>query len=176
MTARGQFGQGTKLLISDRDETSPEYLEVAELTNISGPDATSDEIDYTSHSSPEGWRQFIQGLKDAGQVTMDGNVVTDESLLDEGEAQDIIDESFNYGGHIPMVLAWPVFGSDDYLVLEFTGIVMERRQIEAPVDDLLDFSAMIKITGELPDKPELKDLDTLTPDSEQFKLGSRRYK
>jgi len=165
MSARAQFGQGTKLLISDRDESEPSYVDVAELTNISGLDATADEIDYTSHSSYEGWRQFIQGLKDAGGLDIDGNYVTDESLLNSGEGQDIIDEAFNYGGHIPMAIAWPVKGSSDYLVLEFVGFLTARRNPSAPVDDLIDFSATIKATGWIPDTPTMEDIDTLDPSS-----------
>ena len=164
MTARGQFAQGTKFLLSDADDVSPHFIEIAELTSIGGPEPTSDEIDYTSHSSPKGWRQFIQGLKDGGSVSLEGNMVVDEdNLLDSDEGQTILEEAFRDGDIREMVVAWPIKGRDnDYLIVEFEGFVQEPRQASAPVDDLIDFSATIKISGEVP-QPAITDITTLEP-------------
>jgi hypothetical protein len=44
---------------------------VAGVTNISGPNLTLETIDVTNHSSTSGWREFVAGLKDGGEVTFD---------------------------------------------------------------------------------------------------------
>jgi predicted secreted protein len=42
---------------------------VAQVRSISGPGLSLDTIDVTSHDSTGGWREFIAGLIDAGEVT-----------------------------------------------------------------------------------------------------------
>jgi len=138
------FAQGAKLLISD-GELDPVFFEIANLININNSNITADEIDTSSHSKGV-WRTFKQGLKDRGNIDIEGFYVVDESLLDEGEAQEIIDELFNSGEIRVIKLAWPL-GGCEYFVQEVMGYIAQRRQPEAPVDDLLDFSATIKVAS-----------------------------
>ena len=49
---------------------------IGNLTNISGPGITADTIDVTSHDSTGGYRQFIAGLIDGGEISLEGNLVT----------------------------------------------------------------------------------------------------
>lgn len=46
---------------------------VAEVDNISGPKMKRDTQDVTSHSSPDGWREFIGTLRDGGEISFDIN-------------------------------------------------------------------------------------------------------
>ena len=41
---------------------------VAQVTSISGPSLSADTIDITNHASTDGYREFVQGLKDAGHL------------------------------------------------------------------------------------------------------------
>ena len=57
-------------LLKMGDGGSPEsFTTVAEITSLSGPALTQETIDVTSHDSSNGWREFIGGLKDAGEVS-----------------------------------------------------------------------------------------------------------
>jgi len=142
--SRAKLGQGTKLLISD-GEPIPTFFEVAELTSIGQSGVEADSIDCTSHSNFEGWRQFLQGLKDTGRVEIEGNFVTNEDdFFTNKEEQSIVDQLFNAGEIRLMKLAWPM-GNNKFFVQEFEGFVSERRSPSAAYDDLIDFSAQIKI-------------------------------
>lgn len=44
------------------------WVTVAEMAEITGPGMEAEEIDTTTHDALEGYRTFVQGLKDAGEV------------------------------------------------------------------------------------------------------------
>lgn len=68
---------GTLLQVGDG--ASPEvFTTVAGISNISGPNFTSSEIEVTSHDTAGGFRETITGLKDAGSVS--GDLWFDASL------------------------------------------------------------------------------------------------
>ncbi len=46
---------------------------VAEITSISGPSIKVDALDVTSHGSTSAFREFIAGLADAGEISIDVN-------------------------------------------------------------------------------------------------------
>ncbi len=55
--------------------------DVGEVTDISGPDISVDEIEATHHESPGGFQEFLPGLKDPGTLTFSGNFVS--SAIDD---------------------------------------------------------------------------------------------
>jgi hypothetical protein len=55
------------------------YTNVAEVTNINPPQYTRDSIDATHHASPNGYREYIAGMMDAGEVTLEMNYVPSAS-------------------------------------------------------------------------------------------------
>jgi predicted secreted protein len=61
------FGQGTLFKI---DSTTP--VTVGELTTITPPQRSADTIDTTTLSTADGYRTFIQGWKDGGEVSLSG--------------------------------------------------------------------------------------------------------
>ena len=60
----GSFAGGTVLTLGSA---------IAELTNITGPGIKLDLIDVTSHSSASKFREFVPGLADAGEFSLEGN-------------------------------------------------------------------------------------------------------
>ena len=122
------FAHGTKLHIGTD--------EIGEITNVSGPTPTSDELDTTSHGA-DGWRTFIQGLKDGGTVTIDGNF-SDEAA----DNQSVLHTKFASGDVENCAVEWP-----DGTIWSFDAFVQEPQQPDAPVDDVLTFSATLKVTG-----------------------------
>jgi predicted secreted protein len=49
------------------------FTTIAEVKNISGPDVSRDFIDVSSLDSTDGYREFIAGFRDAGQVVLSMN-------------------------------------------------------------------------------------------------------
>ena len=65
---------GTQLKIGDGG--SPEaFTAIAEVRNISGPGFDSEEIDCTSLDSTAGFREYIQGFKDGGELSFQLNFI-----------------------------------------------------------------------------------------------------
>tara|TARA_R110002126_G_scaffold210134_1_gene356710 strand:- start:663 stop:1091 length:429 start_codon:yes stop_codon:yes gene_type:complete len=81
MSTAATIGHGTVFRRSD-DGTSGGTMEaVAEVNNISGPGLSRDTVDVTDMDSPEKWREFIGGLKDAGEVSLEVNFVPDSAVV-----------------------------------------------------------------------------------------------
>lgn len=51
--------------------TTPSYTTIAQVANISGPSMSLDPIDVTTHDSTSGFREFVAGLADGGEITFD---------------------------------------------------------------------------------------------------------
>ncbi len=51
------------------------YTAQAEITNANPPQYTRDAIDATHHASPNGFREYIAGMMDGGEVPLEINFV-----------------------------------------------------------------------------------------------------
>ena len=61
---------GTKLQIGTTNK-----MDVARLSSIGGLELSADTIDVTTLESDGGYREFIAGFKDAGEVALEGYFV-----------------------------------------------------------------------------------------------------
>lgn len=67
-------GVGTTL--QRGDGASPEvFTTIAEVTTIGGPELSSEEVEVTSLDSAGGYKEFVAGLRDGGQITFDCNYI-----------------------------------------------------------------------------------------------------
>src|SRR5512139_540953 len=74
-------GNGVLLKIGDGG-TAEVFDTIAEVLDIDGPNQTREQIEVTSHSSA-GWREYIAGLKDGGEISFPINhVPTDATQQD----------------------------------------------------------------------------------------------
>lgn len=63
---------GTALQRSDM-ASSPTFTEIANVSTISGPSISRNTYDVTSHDQTDAYMEFIGGLKDAGEVSLELN-------------------------------------------------------------------------------------------------------
>lgn len=111
---------------------------VARLLNISPPEMSRDDMDVTDHDSPDNFKEYIPGLKESGEVSIEGHLIpTDETQKGLLAALDI-DEPEEWTIRFPTV---PV------LRICFMGYVKSYKVGDAPVDGKMTFSATIKVTG-----------------------------
>ena len=104
-----------------------------EITNISGPGISTGEIDITNHSSSDDFREFVAGLMDGGEFSIEGNLT---STLVTGLYADLISRtSQSYTITYPNSLTWT-----------FTGYP-KSFETDAPVDGKLGFSATFRVSG-----------------------------
>jgi len=127
----GTFAFGTSLSITIESTLTP----VASLTSISGPDQSADEIDLTAHDSANGFREFAQGLKDAGSVEIEGNFT---GVASQTALQSLFDSGVANAMEITYPSSLGKYGFSGFLT---------AFSMDAPHDDKLSFSASIKITG-----------------------------
>ena len=127
----GKFGFGT--VFSVTIDTALEAI--AELTGVSGPDISADDIDVSSSDSTDMYREFIPGMKDGGNITIEGNFINDTTQL---HFQTLLDGE----AAVDMTIDFP----DTLATLTFEGYV-SAFSIDAPFDDKISFSATIKVTG-----------------------------
>lgn len=56
------------------------YNKVLEITNISGPSQSRDTIDLTSHDSPNAFKEYVAGLIDGGEISIEGHFIKGDAL------------------------------------------------------------------------------------------------
>lgn len=121
---------GTKLWRGD--------VRVARLTNIDPPEITRENKEVTDHDSPDGTKEFIPGLKDGGEVPLEGNLIPTDNTQTGLLAAVDIDEPEE----------WTIeFPTKPKLYIRFMGYVNAFKVGSAPVDGTLTFSSKIKVTG-----------------------------
>lgn len=74
MATSAKLGYGSLFKVHD-DNSPGQYVTVSEVTSIEGPSITKDPVEVTHMESPDGYREFITGLKDGGEVSLEMNFV-----------------------------------------------------------------------------------------------------
>jgi predicted secreted protein len=110
------------------------FVAIGKVSDVKGPEIKRDTYDVTAHDSANGWREFIGGLKDAGEVTITVNY--DPSVHDV-LIQDFEDvKPRNYKLVFPQALGeWDL------------ALILTEFSQEAPVDDKLSAELKFKVSG-----------------------------
>lgn len=109
------------------------YTAVSEVTNITWPGYTRDAVDATNMASPNEFREFIPGLMDAGEVTIEINFIP--------SASDVI------------ITALTAATAGQFKIAAASGVnivfsaIVTAYSPQAPLDDKMSASATFKITG-----------------------------
>ena len=109
---------------------------VGELTSISGLSLSADAIDVTSHGSTSAYREFVAGLIDGGEFSVEGNHIA----ADTGQQQILTHLAARDAE--AMTIVYP--DASDWA---FSALCTAYSAADAPVDGKLAFSATFKITG-----------------------------
>lgn len=124
------------------DGGSPEaFTNVAEVKDFDGPSLDRNTYEVTHHSSPNRWREFIPGLRDAGETSFTLNWIPSDTTQDRttGLLSHYLDDQIhNYR------IIYPDSGAEQ---ITFPGI-MTAFEPSAPVDGVLEAEVTIKIAGE----------------------------
>lgn len=126
---------GIGTIIQKWSISSSAWTAIAEVTNISGPGMTRDLIEVTSLDSTGGWREFIAGFRDGGNVVLSMNYT--RAGLDEFFADFTSDVVQNYEIVLP-----------DGTSIEFEGFCQEFPLATIPTDSQITMETTIKVSGE----------------------------
>lgn len=113
---------------------TPVFTAIASVTNVSGPEMERETYDVTAHDSVDGWREFIGGLKDGGEVSLELNYDprVHDVLVDDFEDAEPRDYKIVFPGGLG---TW-----------EIKALLTGFSQ-EAPVDDKLSAELTFKVSG-----------------------------
>lgn len=127
---------------------SPEdFVTILGIKSIDGPSITRDTHDTTVMTSPGGWREFIGGLKDGGEVSFSANWLPRDDTQGQAEGGFMAEfdkDSCESRGNWRIVV--PACPGEPEVYLEFAGIVTGQN-ISMPMDDLMGFEGTIKVSG-----------------------------
>lgn len=131
MSSNAISGVGTKF--RRWDSVGSEWVSIAEVNSIEGPNKTRGTIDVTSLDTDGGYREFIAGFRDPGQINLSMNYSQAgyEAMNDDFESN----TRQNYQIVLP-----------DGFTLEFEGLVTEVP-LTVTTDDKITMNAVIKISG-----------------------------
>jgi predicted secreted protein len=134
----GRDGFGTLFKRATTLSPGTVFETIADVTSIGGPERSRETIDVTSHNSPGQWMEFLGGLKDGGEISLDVN-------YDPSQATHDLDDDFdddaprNY-----QIVILP--GTDDEHTWSIKGIQTGLSD-EFPYDDKMTRTITIKVTG-----------------------------
>lgn len=108
-----------------------------EVFNISGPSESADTLDVTSHDSADGFKEYIAGLKDGGEVNFEANLIVGDST-----GQIAMHTDFQAGSAKTLIITLP--GS----TATITGTaICTKFEFTFPHDGPARISGTVKFTG-----------------------------
>lgn len=127
---------GTKFNIGKGPTPAP--VAVGNLSSIGGLELSADTIDVTTLDSEGGYREFIAGFKDAGEVALEG--IFDATT---GKGQKELYDLYESGAVSDFQIVFP---TESKATWDFKGVVV-GFSTSADLEDPLAFSATIKVSG-----------------------------
>jgi predicted secreted protein len=127
-------GNGVLLQLGSGGTGSETFTTIAEVLDIDGPSQAREQIEVTSHSS-EGWREYIAGLRDGGEVSFPVNFVPAD--------QDDLRALYDDGTQANYKIVYPNGWKDT-----FAAIVTDWST-KSPVDGAVTDEIKLKISGEV---------------------------
>jgi len=123
--------------VLSKDDGNGTYNSVAEVISITGPSMSRSTIDTTHLGVSAGYRTFIAGLRDPGQVTftINYNRADYDSLKTDFES----DTEQDYAIELP---------DDDNTAFLFSGLVTELP-LTIPADDRVTGDITIQVSGQV---------------------------
>lgn len=150
MPASGaMIGYGGLLEISTNNGST--WTEIEEVFNMTPPSATVDQIDVTHMQSPNRDREFILGLNDPGECSMEVNFIpgsaTDAFLLTIKAAY----------ARVKCRITWP-----NAVVWSFDGL-LTAYEASAPTDDKMTATLTFKVSGSVVLTPAAVPANSVLP-------------
>ena len=110
---------------------------IAEVNSITGPNLSRDTIDVTSLDTTGGYREFIGGFRDGGEISLEMNFTeaSFDALKDDFESADV--QAYTI-----------VFSDTGSTTLGFSGLVTAIG-VAVPMDDKVTANVTIKISGQV---------------------------
>lgn len=131
-----KIGHGSLFEVNDTTQSPDAWVKVAEVVNITPPNFSRDAVDATHTESEDGWREFIPGLKDGGEVSVEMNFIPGAA------STDLILDLFNRDTGSFRI----TFPDSPATVWTFDAFITGFEP-EAPLEDKMSATATFKLSG-----------------------------
>lgn len=111
---------------------------VANLTSIDGVSVSADTIESTNLSTEGGYRTFVNGLKDAGEVSLSGHF--------DYDAHNYLLDDFEEGTNDTYTIEFPDRGTTTGTTWTFSAVVTAFGT-SVEMEDLISFESTLKVSG-----------------------------
>lgn len=134
---------GFGIHLSRGDGASPEvFTPIAELIDLSTPSMVKDQVEATHTDSPDGFREFIPGLKDGGEFSATCNFLPSDATQGNatgGALNDFINETATRNWRI-------TFPGSPTVTWTFKATIT-GYEVTAPMDDRMTVQLTFKVAG-----------------------------
>lgn len=124
-------GIGTQVLRFNGSE----YEQIGEIASVEGPSSTREMIDATHLRTTGGYRAFISGLRDAGEVSLVMHFTRAGLLVVKNDFEENDEQLYKI-----------VLPDDDATELSFSGLIT-GIPLTIPPDDKITLNVTIKVSG-----------------------------
>ena len=130
-------GMGTSIKYAPAYNSADNLIKtIGSLTSIGEIAPTSDEVDTTTLDSPDGYREFLQGLKDSGELPLSGY----HDAANTGQSTMRTLYASGASGYF-----WVTF--PDQTTVAFNAYVKGYSDGPADVDGIVGFGCTLRISG-----------------------------
>lgn len=112
---------------------------VAALSAINGIEITADTVEVTTLDSANGYKEYIAGMLDAGEVSLEGYFEPTDTTGQHTMMTDMNSRTLR-----ECIITFPASTGTTWT---FNGIITTLKIGDAPVDGAIPFAATIKVTG-----------------------------
>lgn len=130
-----------------------QWQPIAKIQNIGGPTMSRDTVETTTLDNTDGYRTFIGGLRDGGDVSLPMNFTEAGYLAMKADFED--DEEQKYQIVLP---------NDENTTLEFEGLVTDLP-LDIQMEEVISCDITIKVSGktEMTNVKIIESVETLSP-------------
>jgi predicted secreted protein len=126
---------GTELQRGDGATPTEVFTAIANVTSIEGPGIERETLDVTAHNSPDGWMEFVGGLKDGGEVELEVNYDPSDHDTLIADFEDEAPRNYRLVFPDPAATTWGL------------SLILTGFEPEAPYDDKLAAAITFKVNG-----------------------------
>jgi predicted secreted protein len=138
MTTSAFWAYGSTIQLGDA--ATPEvFTSIAEITELAFLEMSRDKIDVTSHSSADGYREKMPGLRDAGKISVKANWLPNNATHDETTG---ILAKFNDN----VLHNWKIIAPSTLVTAAFAGYVSDFKA-DLPLEEQGQLEFAIEISG-----------------------------
>lgn len=133
------IGFGVNLQRNNTGNSPLSWEDIGEILEINGPSLTRDAVDVTHSASTDRYREFVTGLRDAGELT--ATIALLPASAQGSKQRELLDD-YESNSRVNYRLIFP----DGATNFSFSGIITNLTHA-TPIDDRMTMALTIKISA-----------------------------